>query len=109
MPTGINIWKTSKIAFSMEFVPYIRAENGTSKMNNFLFHPGALFALGKGYTFIGRAAFETAGRYGITAVLNKTSIKSKNCSYFLAMPMPVRLGNDKPISLTIGFQFSIAF
>jgi len=109
MPTGINIWKSTKVGFSMEFVPYIKAENGSSKMTNFLFHPGALFALGKGFTFIGRAAFETAGRYGLTAVLNKTIIKSKNCSYFLAIPLPVRFGNDKPTSLTFGFQFGIAF
>ena len=38
LPTGINIWKTSKIGFSAEFVPFIRAQNKTSKMNNFLFH-----------------------------------------------------------------------
>ncbi|MEI9946733.1 MAG: hypothetical protein WDN26_21245 [Chitinophagaceae bacterium] len=40
LPTGINIWKSSKIGFSVEFVPYIRAEKGISKMNNFLFSPG---------------------------------------------------------------------
>eukprot|EP01035_Chromulina_nebulosa_P056407 gene56407-77304_t len=51
MPTGINLWKNPKLGFSMEFVPYVRAENGTSKMNNFLFHPGVLVALGKGFTF----------------------------------------------------------
>jgi len=55
----------------MEFVPLIRAGNGTSKMNNFLFHPGALFGLGKGFTLATRAAFETSGRYGFTPVLNK--------------------------------------
>src|SRR5690349_48118 len=59
--TGINLWKSAKVGFSMEFVPFIRAANGTSKMNNFLFHPGALFALGNGYTLATRAAFETSG------------------------------------------------
>ncbi len=109
MPTGINIWKSQKIGFSMEFVPFVRAENGTSKMSNFLFHPGVLVALGKGFTFAGRAAFETSGRYGITPVLNKTIIKNKNSSYFIAMPLPVRFGNNTPSSFTIGFQFGIAF
>ncbi|MFD1818562.1 hypothetical protein SAMN04515674_105270 [Pseudarcicella hirudinis] len=109
MPVGINIWKSPKVGFSMEFVPHIKAENGTSRMNNFLFHPGVLIALGKGYTFAGRAAFETSGRYGITPVLNKTVIKNKNSSYYIAIPLPVRLGNDKPTSFTIGFQFGIAF
>jgi hypothetical protein len=109
MPTGINIWKSAKIGFSAEFVPTIRAENGTSKMSNFLFHPGILVALGKGYTFAGRAAFETSGRYGLTPVINKTVIKNKSCSYFAALPFPLRFGNDRPTSFTIGFQFGIAF
>jgi hypothetical protein len=109
LPTGINIWKSAKVGFTMEFVPTIRAENGTSKMNNLLFHPGILLALGKGFTFAGRAAFETSGRYGFTPVINKTVIKNKNSSYFIAVPFPVRFGNDKPTSFTIGFQFGIAF
>ena len=108
-PTGINIWKSSKIGFSFEVVPNIKAEDGISKMNNFLFHPGVLVALGNGYTFAGRAAFETSGRYGFTPVFNKTVIKSDNCSYFVAIPLPVRFGNDHPASFTAGFQFGIAF
>jgi len=108
-PTGINIWKSSKIGFSFEVVPNIKADDGVSKMNNFLFHPGVLVALGKGYTFAGRLAFETSGRYGFTPVFNKTVIKSENCSYFVAIPLPVRFGNDKATSFTAGFQFGIAF
>jgi hypothetical protein len=109
MPIGINIWKSSRIGFSAEFVPYIRAEDGTSKVNNFLFHPGVLVALGKGWTLAGRAAFETAGRYGFTPVLNKVVKKNKNSGYFIALPIPFRFGNDHPASFTIGFQFGIAF
>lgn len=109
LPTGINIWKSSKIGFSMEFVPFIRAADGNSKMNNFLFHPGALFGLGRGFVLAARAAFETSGRYGFTPVLNKTVIKNKASSYYVALPVPVRLGNNQPSSVTIGFQFGIAF
>ena len=109
MPVGINIWKSPKIGFSAEFVPFIRAENGTSKMSNFLFHPGILVALGKGWTFAGRAAFETGGRYGFTPVLNKIVKKNKNSGYFVAIPLPFRFGNDHPASSGIGFQFGIAF
>jgi hypothetical protein len=109
MPTGINIWKSAGIGFSLEMVPFIRAENGTSKMNNFLFHPGVLVTLGKGFTFAGRAAFETSGRYGITPVLNKVVVKKKTCSYFAAVPLPLRFGNDRPTTFTVGFQFGIAF
>lgn len=108
-PVGINIWKSAKIGFSAEFVPTIRADANTSKMANFTFHPGVLVALGKGWTFAGRAAFETSGRYGLTPVLNKTVIKGKSSSMFAAVPLPLRFGNDKPDSFGIGFQFGIAF
>jgi hypothetical protein len=109
LPTGINLWKSSKIGFTMEFVPYVRVEGGVSKMSNFLFHPGVLVALGKGYTFAGRAAFETSGRFGFTPVLNKVLVKGHSSSLFAALPLPVRFGNDKPTSFTAAFQFGIAF
>ncbi|KRB55698.1 hypothetical protein [Flavobacterium sp. Root186] len=108
-PTGINIWKSQKIGFSFEVVPNIRVQGDSDKVTNLLFHPGVLVALGNGYTFAGRAAFESSGRYGITPVINKTVIKSDNCSYFVAVPLPVRFGNDHPASFTVGFQFGIAF
>jgi len=109
LPVGINIWKSQRIGFSAEFVPTVRADANTSKMTNFTFHPGALVALGKGWTFAGRAAFETSGRYGLTPVLNKIVIKGKGGSLFAAVPLPLRFGNDKPTSFGIGFQFGIAF
>lgn len=109
MPVGINIWKSSKIGFSTEFVPTIRVENGTSKMVNFTFHPGILLSLGKGWTFAGRAAFETSGRYGLTPVLNKVVVKGKSSSLFAALPIPIRFGNSRSASLAIGFQFGLAF
>ncbi|KAF2518048.1 hypothetical protein [Flavobacterium foetidum] len=108
-PTGINIWKNQKIGFSFEVVPNIRVQGGSDKVSNLLFHPGVLVALGNGYTFAGRAAFESGGRYGFTPVINKTIIKSENCSYFAALPLPIRFGNDHPATFTVGFQFGIAF
>jgi len=108
-PTGINILKSDKIGFSFEFVPIIRLEKGISKVNNFLFHPGVMFRYQHGLTLVTRAAFETGGRYGFTPVLNKVVKKNKNSNYFVAVPLPVRFGNDKPASLTIGFQFGVGF
>lgn len=108
-PTGINIWKNEKVGFSFEIVPNIKDDQGTSKVTNILFHPGVLVALGNGYTFAGRAAFESTGRYGVTPVFNKTIIKSNSCSYFVAVPLPVRFGNDHSATFTVGFQFGIAF
>lgn len=109
MPIGINIWKSAKIGFSSEIVPFVKATSSSSKVNNVLFHPGVLVALGNGFTFAGRAAFETSGRYGVTPVLNKVVKKNKGSSYFIAIPLPARFGNDLPSSLGIGLQFGISF
>jgi len=108
-PMGINLWKTSKIGFSFEIVPTIKDEDGVSKSNNLTFHPGVLVPLGSGFSFAGRVAFETSGRYGFTPILNKTLVKSENCSYYAALPLPVRFGNDKTATFTIGFQLGILF
>ncbi|OOV13153.1 hypothetical protein [Flavobacterium sp. LM4] len=108
-PIGINLWKTSKIGFSFEIVPTIKDEDGVSKSNNLTFHPGVLVPLGSGFSFAGRVAFETSGRYGFTPVFNKTLIKSENCSYYAALPLPVRFANDKPATFTVGFQLGVLF
>jgi hypothetical protein len=109
MPVGINIWKSAKIGFSSEIVPFVKATSSGSKVNNVLFHPGILVALGNGFTFAGRAAFETSGRYGLTPVFNKVVKKNKGSSYFIAIPLPARFGNDLPSSFGVGFQFGIIF
>jgi hypothetical protein len=108
-PLGINIWKTARVGFSLEIVPHILAENGSSRMSNLLIHPGVVVALGKGYTFAGRAAFETSGRYGVTPVINKVVKKNTHSNYYVAVPMPLRMGNGRPLSFTLGFQFGLSF
>lgn len=108
-PIGINLWKTPKLGFSVEIVPTIRAENQTSRVSNVLFHPGVLINLGHDVTLASRLAFETSGRYGFTPVLNKIVRRTQTNSYFIAIPIPVRFGNDRPTSVTAGFQFGIVF
>ena len=108
-PIGLNLWKTKKLGFSVEMVPVIRAENGNSRVANVIFHPGVLINMGHDFTFAGRVAFETSGRYGITPVFNKIVKKGATNSYFVAIPLPVRLGNNHPVSLTAGLQFGIIF
>jgi hypothetical protein len=108
-PTGINIWKSAKIGFSFEIVPQIKIQGDSDKVTHIVFHPGVLVALGHGYTFAGRMAFESSGRYGLTPVINKTVIKNKSSSYFVAVPLPLRFGNDHPATFTVGLQLGIAF
>lgn len=80
-----------------------------AKCPTFFLHPGVLVSLGDGFTFAGRLAFETSGRYGLTPVLNKVIIKNKTSSFFAAIPIPFRFGNDKPFSATVAFQFGLSF
>jgi hypothetical protein len=108
-PTGINVIKNDDFGYSFEVVPFIKSEDGKDKVANVLFHPGLLFRYKHGFTFISRLAFETSGRYGFTVVLNKVLVKSKNVSYFIATPLPVRFGNEKPVSFGLGFQLGATF
>lgn len=109
LPIGINVWRNPKIGFSFAVVPFVRVADGRVKMNNFLFHPGLLFSLGHGFTLAGRAAYETSGRYGATPILSKIIRKNKGSNYFIAMPVPARFGKDHPATVSIAFQFGIAF
>lgn len=108
-PVAINIWKTNKIGFSLEAYPTIKNENGSHKMTNFTLHPGILYRFTPTFTFAGRAAFETSGRYGITPVFTKVFKKNKYSNYYLAIPLPVRTGADKPISAALAVQLGVSF
>ena len=68
-----------------------------------------MFRFKHGFTFIGRMAFETNGRFGYTPVFNKVVIKGKNASFFLSIPIPVRFGNNIPSSITTGLQLASLF
>ncbi|SEA86941.1 hypothetical protein SAMN05660909_03883 [Chitinophaga terrae (ex Kim and Jung 2007)] len=107
--TGINLWKSQRVGFSFETVGIITTGNGTSKMSKLLLHPGLLIGLGNGFTLANRAALETSGRYGVTAVLNKVIVKKKDHSYFIALPIPARFGNNLPSTVGVGFQFGLSF
>lgn len=108
-PFGINILKSDKFGVSFEIAPSIRIEHNISKVSSVLFHPGALFRFKHGFTFIGRAAFETSGRYGFTPILNQVIKKGKDVSLYLALPFPVRFGNNLPASLSTGLQVGVSF
>jgi hypothetical protein len=68
-----------------------------------------MFRFKHGFTFIGRMAFETNGRFGVTPVFNKVIKKGKDASLFVSLPIPVRFGNDLPGSIGAGLQVGVAF
>jgi hypothetical protein len=109
MPIGLNLWKNEKIGFSFEIVPTIKSDSEISKVNNILIHPGVLVRLKKGFTFAGRLAFETSGRYGFTPIIAKVIKKYKDHNYYVSMPVPVRFGNNHEATVTVVFQVGIGF
>ena len=108
-PFGMNILKSDQFGVSFEVAPAIRTENNIAKVNSVLFHPGAMFRFKHGFTFIGRVAFETAGRFGVTPVFNQVIKKGKDASIFLSVPIPIRFGNSAPMSVTTGLQVGVSF
>ncbi|HRH47991.1 MAG TPA: hypothetical protein PLP23_04555 [Panacibacter sp.] len=108
-PFGLNLLKSDRYGFSFELVPFIKAENGTSRVYNFLFHPGLMCRYKNGFTIISRVALETGGRYGFTENFSKVFFKKDNVSYFVAMPLLLRFGNNLPPSVGTALQIGISF
>ena len=106
-PVGMNILYSDKFGFSFEFTPTIESGSGSTKTSKILFDPGPMFRFTNGWTFIPRLAFETAGRYGFTPVINKTIVRTKAFNLFIAASAPVRFGNSELPSIGGNFQFGI--
>lgn len=70
-PVGINFLQSDEI----EFVPTISVNDSTSSVTGLLFHPSAIYRNIGGFNFLTRLAFNTNGRYGFTAVVNKPNNK----------------------------------
>ena len=108
-PTGIHIFKSARFGYSLEVVPFIKSADGSSKVNNVLFHPGLVFRFPKSWILYTRMAFETSGRYGFTPSISKVVYKTKNNNFFVTVPAPLRFGNDKPVSIGLGLQMGLTF
>ncbi|MCO5936167.1 hypothetical protein NAF17_11525 [Mucilaginibacter sp. RB4R14] len=108
-PFGMNILKSDNFGISFEVAPVIRTEKNISKVSSVLFHPGAMFRFKHGFTFIGRMAFETSGRFGVTPVFNQIIKKGRNASLFVSVPFPIRFGNDQSASVSTGIQLGVSF
>ena len=103
-PVGINFLQSDKIAYSIEFAPMISFNDRASRVTGLLFHPGVIYRNIGGFNFLTRLAFNTNGRYGFTAVINRPIIKKEKVTYLLATPIPFRFGNDLPFSSNFWFS-----
>jgi len=108
-PIGVNVLYSEKFGFSYEFTPNIKASGGSSKMNDILFDPGAMFRFQHGFTIISRVAFDTNGRYGFTPVFNQIYARTKDVNYFVALSLPARFGNNQPATLGLNLQIGFIF
>lgn len=108
-PVGLNLMKTERFGFSFELSPAIRSDSTGTKVTSVLFHPGAVFKFRQGFGMAARLAFETSGRFGFTPVFNKVLIRKQTHNYWVAIPFPVRFGNNQPASIGTGLQFGVGF
>ncbi|MDB5131229.1 MAG: hypothetical protein JWR02_978 [Mucilaginibacter sp.] len=109
MPFGFNLLKSDHLGFSMEMVPFLLSQNGSTKMNYMLFHPGVMFRFPHGFTITPRLAFQTDGRYGFTPVFGKIISVQKDYQLYVSLSEPARYGNNLPGSYTTAVQFGISF
>jgi hypothetical protein len=107
--TGINVLYSDTYGFSFDVSPVITAANGNSKVTNFIFDPGPIFRFKKGFSLITRIAFETAGRYGESTVFSKVFYSGQTTSFFTAVGIPIRFGNNLPPSIGATLFFGLAF
>lgn len=91
-PTGIHILKSDRFGYSLEVVTFIKSEDGTSKVNNVLFHPGLLFRFPGNWSLYTRMAFETSGRYGFTPSISKIVYRARHNNFFVTVPVPLCFG-----------------
>ena len=116
-PMGITVKTNYNVAFDLEVVPFLD-ENAVS---NVLLHPGVLMGLSDGFTFGLRGAFETAGSFGVTALLNKAFPfpGDPDTVFFIEAVLPVRFYQEAPEyqgaavsvdkTLSLGIHFGVAF
>lgn len=109
VPFGINLLKSDRFGYSMEFVPFILSQSGSSRMQFMLFHPGIMFRFKNGFTLTPRLAFQTDGRYGFTPVFGKVLLREKNYQIYVSVSEAARFGNNLPWSAATGFQLGVSF
>jgi len=112
-PIGLTFKMGTSVKFDLEMVPFFKPNVDLQRPYeiNLLFHPGLLFPLGSAWTFGTRLAFETAGSFGITALINKGFNMGGDRVFFVEMVFPGRWGPDKNAAYTqsLAFHFGIGF
>lgn len=91
-PMGLGFGVKPGVVFDLELVPVIQ----DNQVANLVIHPGIVSALTRGYLFGLRAAFETGGAYGVTALIHKGRPISKEVTLFAEVVVPFRFFREAP-------------
>lgn len=101
--------KSGRYGYIVELVPILSFTGGSSRMDNLVANSGIQFHIPGGWNFNALASFETSGRFGVTPVISKTLRVGEYSTWFVTMPVPIRVGNDRPASLEFALQLGFAF
>jgi hypothetical protein len=113
-PTGITLKGPGRLAFDMEFVPFIQKSPRSVSLT---VHPGFVEAVGHGFAIGARAAFVVnSSTYGFTPLVNKSwPIEKPGLlkAYFLEADLPVRFdrptGGPATTPVTFAMHFGVGF
>lgn len=107
--TAVIIKKSQYYAYNLEFVGFVRSQNGTTKMNNLMLHPGVSFYLKKDWAITPRLGFETSGRFGPSLIISKTMFKPAGHPINFNLVNLLRFGNDQGASFTNAINLTFGF
>ncbi|MFN6946595.1 MAG: hypothetical protein ACK4ND_16730 [Cytophagaceae bacterium] len=107
-PVGVNFWLNKKIAFSIEVVPFLQI-NDPIRAEGLLIHPGFIYNISSKSSLSGRLAFESNGQIGITPIFAHNIYQLEQSALFLAIPFPIRFGNNMPPNFAAGLVIGWGF
>jgi hypothetical protein len=109
MTMATIIRKHPKYAWNLELVGFVRSENGVSRANNLMLHPGVTFFARKNMAFTPRFGFESSGRYGPSLIIGKKMFQLGPHACTFNWVNLLRFGNDQPASYTIAINLTCGF
>jgi hypothetical protein len=109
MTMATIIRKHPKYAWNLELVGFVRAQDGVSRANNLMLHPGVTFFARKNWAFTPRMGFESSGRYGPSLIIGKKMFQIGPHAFTFNWVNLLRFGNDLPASYTVAINLTCGF
>jgi hypothetical protein len=109
MTMAVIVRKHPKYAFNLELVGFARSENGVTKANNLMLHPGVSFFFPHNFALTPRVGFESSGRVGPSLILSKKMFQVGPHPCTFNWVNLFRFGNNLPASYTIAVNLTFGF